>query len=131
MARSEDEKKKKSWTRARIGSGVGVGIESLTSRLVRLLAWMPPWLRPRDGGDEEKDLELTWGLTVIYAMVRAFFHIIPDDDRFLGVGNLTWGSRRVAGEMVRWQLLRLSRRGRVIVCVYEWISERMNERVSE
>ncbi|KAI1162116.1 major facilitator superfamily domain-containing protein [Nemania serpens] len=72
MARSEDEKKKKSWTRARIGSGVGVGIESLTSRLVRLLAWMPPWLRPRDGGDEEKDLELTWGLTVIYAMAGAF-----------------------------------------------------------
>lgn len=80
MAGSEDEKKKtkKSWARiwTETGTGAGVGIQRFTSRLVRCLAWVPPWLRSHGDGDGEAEFELTWGLTVIYAMVRAFVHIL-------------------------------------------------------
>ncbi|KAI1110436.1 major facilitator superfamily domain-containing protein [Nemania sp. NC0429] len=83
MARSEDEEKeeknknnnKEAWWRIRARSGFGIGvrigrvIRSSASRLVCLLAWLPPWLRPRDGGDA--DFELTWGLTLIYATAGA------------------------------------------------------------
>ncbi|KAI1193309.1 major facilitator superfamily domain-containing protein [Nemania serpens] len=76
MAGSEDEKKKtkKSWARiwTETGTGAGVGIQRFTSRLVRCLAWVPPWLRSHGDGDGEAEFELTWGLTVIYAMAGAF-----------------------------------------------------------